>query len=100
MVTLDRVICCYPSYEALLDESLRHAERLFALSCPRDVWYVHAAIGFENLFRWLKRNPFRAFGHPVDRMTGIIERAGFKLVARRQTWQWSADVWTRSSSLP
>jgi len=85
---------------ALLDESLRHAERVFALSYPREVWYVHAAIEFENLFRWLKRNPFRAFVHPVDRMTGIIERAGFTLVARRQTWQWSADVWTRSSSLP
>ena len=99
LVTLDRVICCYPSYEALLNESLRHAERLFAFSYPRDVWHVHAAIGFENLFRWLKRNPFRAFVHPVNRMTGIIEQAGFKLVARRQTWQWSADVWTRASAL-
>jgi SAM-dependent methyltransferase len=99
VVTLDRVICCYPSYEALLNESLRHAERLFAFSYPRDAWYVHAAIGFENRLRWLKRNPFRAFVHPVNRMTGIIERAGFKLVARRQTWQWSADVWTRASGL-
>jgi SAM-dependent methyltransferase len=99
LVTLDRVICCYPSYEALLNESLRHAERLFAFSYPRGVWYVHAAIAVENRLRWLKRNPFRAFVHPVDRMTGIVERAGFKLVARRKTWQWSADVWARSSAL-
>ena len=94
-VTLDRVICCYPLYEPLLEESLRHAECLFAFSYPRDVWYVHAAIAFENAIRWLRKNPFRAFVHPVDRMTQVIQRAGFKLAGRRQTWQWSADVWVR-----
>ncbi len=95
IVTLDRVICCYPSFEPLLNEALRHAERAFAYSYPRDTWYVHAAIGVENGMRRLKRNTFRAFVHPVDRMTQVIERAGFHLAGRRQTWQWSADVWVR-----
>jgi SAM-dependent methyltransferase len=95
MVTMDRVICCYPSFEPLLKESLGHAERCFACSYPRDVWYVRAAIVFENRVRSLKKNPFRAFVHPVDPMTEVIERSGFRLAARRQTWQWSADVWVR-----
>ena len=85
VVTLDRVICCYPFYEPLLEESLRHAERYFAFSYPRDVWYVHCGIGVENGVRWLRRNPFRAFVHPTEQMTHIIRRAGFKLAARRQT---------------
>ena len=34
VVTLDRVICCYPLYERLLSEALRHAERGFAFSYP------------------------------------------------------------------
>jgi hypothetical protein len=92
MVTLDRVVCCYPAFEPLLNESLRHAERSFAYSYPRDVWYVHAAIVVENGIRQLEGNPFRAFVHPVDRMNRLIESAGFHLVARRHTWQWSADV--------
>ena len=95
IVTLDRVICCYPSFEPLLNEALRHAEHAFAYSYPRDMWYVHAAIGVENAVRRLKSNAFRAFVHPVDRMTQTIERAGFHLAGRRQTWQWSADVWVR-----
>ncbi len=95
LVTLDRVICCYPSFEPLLNEAIGHAERAFAYSYPRETWYVHAAIGVENGMRRLKRNPFRAFVHPVDRMTQVIERAGFHLAGRRQTWQWSADVWVR-----
>jgi magnesium-protoporphyrin O-methyltransferase len=94
-VTMDRVICCYPAFEALLKEALRHAERCFAYSYPRDLWYVRAAIAGENAVRRLKRNPFRAFVHPVDRMTKAIEAAGFRLAARRQTWQWSADIWIR-----
>jgi magnesium-protoporphyrin O-methyltransferase len=95
IVTMDRVICCYPAFELLLKEALGHAERCFAYSYPRDVWYVRAAIAGENALRRLKGNPFRAFVHPVDQMTQSIERAGFRLVAHRQTWQWSADVWVR-----
>ena len=34
VVTLDRVICCYPFYERLLTEALRHADRGFAFSYP------------------------------------------------------------------
>jgi len=93
IVTLDRVICCYPAFESLLTEALSHAERYFAYSYPRDLWYVRAAIAGENGLRRLKRNPFRAFVHPVDRMTHTIERAGFRLAAHRHIWQWSADVW-------
>jgi SAM-dependent methyltransferase len=93
-VTLDRVICCYPAFERLLKEALGHAERCFAYSYPRDLSYV-AAIAIENAVRRLQHNLFRAFVHPVDRMTQAIERAGFYLALRRQTWQWSADVWVR-----
>ena len=58
IVTLDRVICCYPSFEPLLNEALRHAQHAFAYSYPRDIWYVHAAIGVENGVRRLKSNAF------------------------------------------
>jgi len=95
VVTLDRVICCYPLYEPLLEESLRHAERYFAFSYPRDVWYVRLAIALENALRAIRRDSFRAFVHPVERMTHVIEGAGFRLVSRRHTWQWSAEVYVR-----
>jgi predicted RNA methylase len=49
IVTLDRVVCCYPEYERLLDESARHADRCFALSYPRDVWYVQTWVGLQNV---------------------------------------------------
>ena len=95
IVTLDRVICCYPEYERLLDESVRHADRHFALSYPRDVWYVHTWVAVENMARQLRRNPFRTFFHSASAMDHVIRRAGLELVSRSGTWTWSADVYRR-----
>jgi tRNA1(Val) A37 N6-methylase TrmN6 len=95
IVTLDRVVCCYPAFEPLIEAALSRAEHCLALSYPRDVWYVRAAMGVENGQRWLKRNPFRAFVHPVAAIEDLIARAGFRLANRRETWMWSADVYTR-----
>jgi SAM-dependent methyltransferase len=56
IVTLDRVVCCYPSCTQLLEAAVIHAERCVAVSYPRDVWYVRAALGLENGQRWLAQN--------------------------------------------
>jgi ribosomal protein L11 methylase PrmA len=37
VVTLDRVVCCYPSYEPLLTQALQLARTGFAMSYPRTV---------------------------------------------------------------
>jgi SAM-dependent methyltransferase len=95
VVTLDRVVCCYPSYEQLLGAALGHAERCLALSYPRDAWYVRLGMAIENGLRWLSRNDFRTFFHPVASIEETIRRAGFRLVSRRETWVWSADVYVR-----
>jgi magnesium-protoporphyrin O-methyltransferase len=94
VVALDRVICCYPLYERLLSEALRHAERGFALSYPRDRWYVRAGMRLENALR-RRRTRFRTFVHPESRMRELIADAGFELVSQRQTIIWSADVFIR-----
>jgi SAM-dependent methyltransferase len=95
IVTLDRVVCCYPSFEPLVEAALTRAERCLALSYPRDVWYVRAGMGLENGQRWLVRNPFRTFVHPAAAIESIIGRAGFRLAHRSETWMWSADVYIR-----
>lgn len=93
IVALDRVICCYPEYERLLDESVRHTERCFALSYPRDVWYVRGWVGVQNLARHLRRNPFRTFVHSASAMEHVIRRSGLELVSRGCTRTWCADVY-------
>ena len=96
-VVLDRVVCCYPSWEPLLDEALRRADRYFAYSHPRQIWYTHAANALTNLGRRLRGRSFRTFIHPTSRMEQAIRAAGFSLVKRRQTPIWRVDAYVRSS---
>jgi magnesium-protoporphyrin O-methyltransferase len=98
VVTLDRVVCCYPSYQPLLTAAIQHADRCLAFSYPRDVWYVRLGLFAENGKRWLSGNAFRTFVHPTRRMEELVRRAGFTLSTRRETWMWSVDVYTRGLS--
>ena len=96
LVTLDRVICCYPAYEPLLGEALRHAESGVALSYPRDRWYVRVFTLIENKLRQWSKRRFRTFIHPEKDVRALIEAAGFALVSRRTSLVWSAEVYRRS----
>ena len=96
IVTLDRVVCCYPSYEPLLQQAVSHAERAFAFSYPHDRWYVRFATRVENAMR-ARKCPFRTFVHSPARMVQIIEGAGFDLISRQMTITWSVDVFARAS---
>jgi SAM-dependent methyltransferase len=96
VVMLDRVVCCYPDCEGLLDVSLRRAERYVGISYPRDVWYVRTWVGIQNVGRQLRRNPFRTFVHSPSAMENVIRRAGFSLFSRGCTRTWRADVYRRA----
>jgi magnesium-protoporphyrin O-methyltransferase len=95
VVTLDRVVCCYPAFEALLRAAADHARILLALSYPRDRWYVRLLMGAENLIRQVRGNVFRSFVHPVADMEALLTSAGFKRLSRTGTLAWQMDVFRR-----
>ena len=95
LVTLDRVVCCYPSYDQLLQSAIAHAQRAVALSYPRGRWWVRAALGLENCMRRWRRNAFRAYVHPPRAMEQVLTGNGFALAWRRHNAMWSADVFVR-----
>jgi magnesium-protoporphyrin O-methyltransferase len=97
VVTMDRVICCYPAYQPLLEAALRHSLRLLAFSYPRDRWYVRAAVWIQNLGRALFRNTFRGFVHSARGMETLLEHHGFVRMRRSETLKWSADLYGRRS---
>jgi SAM-dependent methyltransferase len=94
LVTLDRVVCCYPAYDLMLEEAARHALRGLAVSYPRDRWFVRAGMWLENARR-SRKSGFRTFVHPPTQMQQVIESAGFELTRRRTTVMWSIDIFVR-----
>lgn len=100
VVTMDRVVCCYPAFHPLLEAAVRRSRRLLAFSYPRDRWYVRAAVWLQNQSRALVRNPFRGFVHPVRGMEALLERHGFVRLERHETLKWSADLYGRADATP
>jgi 2-polyprenyl-3-methyl-5-hydroxy-6-metoxy-1,4-benzoquinol methylase len=95
VVTLDRVVCCYPRFEPLLAAAARHARRCLAISYPRDVGFVRVAMAVENVLRRLRGKTFRTVLHPPREMERLIRGERFALSARRTTWSWCVDVYLR-----
>jgi magnesium-protoporphyrin O-methyltransferase len=100
VVTLDRVVCCYPAYERLLTAALDHASHAVGLSYPRDRWYVRRVMALENGLRWLRGSAFRTFVHSPASMIALLRTRGFRLVGRRTTVAWSVDVYAKVGSSP
>jgi magnesium-protoporphyrin O-methyltransferase len=88
LVTLDRVICCYPDWESLVRVSASKVGRLYAFSLPHDRWYVRTAVAISNLVRRLRGDDLRVFVHPVGEIDGMLVARGFRRIARRRTFVW------------
>lgn len=96
VVIMDRVVCCYPDYKALLRAAALKTREVLALTYPHDLWYVRGAIAGENLLRRLKRDPFTVFVHSPGDMSATVESSGLIRSARRKTPAWVIDVYERN----
>jgi SAM-dependent methyltransferase len=93
LVTLDRVVCCYPAYAPLLEQAATHSRRLLAISYPRDRWWVRFALRIENAWRRLRGDGFRAFVHPPAAMAELLSRRGFARSRTASTFTWQLEVY-------
>jgi magnesium-protoporphyrin O-methyltransferase len=100
IVTLDKVICCYPDLAPLVNQSTSKARRYYAASYPRYRWATRISIGFENFMRRLRGNPFRAYVHPVTVIEGLIRQNGFERCTVEQTFFWRCTMFERRADRP
>ena len=99
IVTLHRVVCCYPNADELLRSAAGHARRFIAYTYPRDCWYMRAFTMFENCWRRLKGKPFRTFVHSSEIMQAALEASGLARVAQRSTVMWVLDIYARETAV-
>lgn len=95
IVTLDRVICCYPDMEELVELSAKRANKIYGLVYPRDTWWVRAGLAIGNKFFSMRRRAFRTFSHPTKAVEAIVCRNGFKQQSYSQSLVWQVVVYTR-----
>ena len=95
IVTLDRVVCCYPDVESLVGLSAERARSAYGLVMPRDRLMVRLSIALENLWFRLSRRPYRAYVHPTARVDAILAERGLHATGERRTQFWRAVVYDR-----
>jgi 2-polyprenyl-3-methyl-5-hydroxy-6-metoxy-1,4-benzoquinol methylase len=98
VVTLDRVVCCYPNAEGLLAAAAARTRQVLAFTYPRNRWYVRTMIGLENLWRRLTGKKFRTFAHAPEQMAAVLETAGLVRAMQRETLVWMLDLYYRGGT--
>ena len=95
-VLMNRVVCCYPNYEALLGAAAGRADRFLVFTFPRSGVVASLVAGVANLGMRLARNDFRAYAHPRAPMLAVAERHGLRLVHERRALVWQTAALERA----
>lgn len=98
VVTLDRVVCCYPDALVLLQQAAARACRVLAFTYPRDRWHVRMVVALKNIWLRLTGKSFRTFVHPPHRMHATLEAAGLVREAQRKTLVWALAIYRRQGA--
>ena len=104
VVTLNRVLCCYPRVDQLLANSLGAAGQIYAYTAPVDVGAIgrfnRISVAISNTWFRLRRKKFRGFQayvHDLEAVDRTVAAAGFRAVHRsRERVAWRLAIFTRS----
>jgi hypothetical protein len=95
VVTLDRVICCYPDVRSLVSKSARHARRLYALVYPVDRWWTRSVARVMNFFTMLSHSDYRMHVHSEALVDRLVREAGLQPHYRHAGMVWQTVVYAR-----
>ncbi len=95
IVTLDRVVCCYPDMEALVSAAAAHANRYLGLVYPRDGWWMKIGVMLLNIFPRLRDDPFRSYIHPTAAVERVVAAGGLRKIYHHNGPIWQVEVFAR-----
>ncbi len=98
VVTLDKVVCCYPDMERLIASSTGRALRLYGIVYPRDGWWMRLVIAVLNAILRLRGNAFRVYVFANPAIDDVISSAGFSLLRRNRGFAWVVALYERSAA--
>jgi len=93
---LDKVVCCYPDAQGLVQKSLEKTKRAYAITYPRNRWIVRLGTRIWNSVLWLIRSDFRTFVHDPVRVESWIAGAGLEKRFEHHTAAWLTQIYLRS----
>jgi len=96
IVTLDRVICCYEDWVALVDRSVERARRLYGLVYPVDRWWMRLSVGLVRGVSRVLGRPAPFAVHPAGAVDARIRAAGFVPLLDERGLAWQTVLYRRA----
>jgi magnesium-protoporphyrin O-methyltransferase len=100
IVTLDRVVCCYPDMLSLVRLSASRARAQYGLVLPRDRAIIRWGLRLMNVWFRIRGLTYRAFAHPNERVDAVIEEEGLRPRSEAHTFFWRVVLYDRSPARP
>jgi magnesium-protoporphyrin O-methyltransferase len=97
IVILNRVVCCSPDGVRLTGVGGRLADRLLALSFPRDRWLIRLGAKTLNRGMQLFGRSFRIYLHPRATLVAAAEDAGLVVARAGNSFAWEFMTFQRPS---
>ena len=95
IVTLDRVVCCYPDAAALLGKAASNSRRWLLFSYPFPSWPVRVfRVGLNSVMKVLGWS-YRFYLHDETRLLAAAQQTGHRLVSKRKLGVWRLAVLER-----
>jgi len=95
IVTLDRVICCYPDHRAMLEAAAGRARRVLGLVYPRERRGTRLFMGLGNLWLRITGSAFRVYVHPAAEVDALLRGLGFRRGPSARTFLWRVETYVR-----
>lgn len=94
---LDKVVCCYPDAQTLVDESVKKTTRVYGLTYPRKTWLTKTGEKIMAVIMMLVRSDFRSYVHDPEKIEHWITKRGFTKLYQNQTVVWLTQVYVKNT---
>jgi Methyltransferase domain len=94
-VVMNRVVCCYPDMERLMDAALSSSRRFVAATFPRSSLVSRFVVGLVNGWCRVSGIDFRVFVHSPEAILRTARDAGFDVAFRDHDLVWQGVVLER-----
>lgn len=96
-LTLDKVICCYPNFSAILNLACTKSNKSISLSYPMNGIIANLFRGIGVLYMKLKGNAFRPYVHQANNVRTLMIQNGFELKEKEVSFPWHIETYVKNN---
>ena len=104
IVVMDKVLCCYPDYDALLKNASGSSKEMLGFIVPRDEgWmrpFMRSGAAVINLVERLRKSGFKFYLHPLSSIHKQLLEKGFQQIEKAQSRVWLIFLYKRNEAIP